>query len=191
MARTNDVCGHLDRKHHSKGRCRDCYAVFSYRTDPERRDKSRKKARDWYVANKERARNTGSAYRAANPEKIRDVQIAYRAANTEKLRAKNKAYAAAYPERTRAAQLRIKYGLTLEQYEQLLEKQEGLCAICQRERSTKRHLAVDHCHTTGKIRGLLCSTCNTALGKFRDSQILLHRAADYLDERGFTYEVPS
>lgn len=72
------------------------------------------------------------------------------------------------------------YGLTPEQYDDLLQAQSGLCAICHRLPSAKRRLAVDHDHATGKVRGLLCYRCNTALGAFADDARTLHRAAEYL-----------
>ncbi len=80
-----------------------------------------------------------------------------------------------------------RYGLTVESYDSLFERQGGLCAICRRpERAvmpsgdTKRRLAVDHCHTTGQVRALLCLACNTTLGKFEDDPDRLERAAEYL-----------
>jgi len=82
----------------------------------------------------------------------------------------------------RRKQLRIKYNMTVEEYDALLEKQNGVCAICQEACTTGRRLAVDHCHETGKIRGLLCTKCNNGLGSFRDSVKLLYRASDYLEE---------
>jgi hypothetical protein len=60
--------------------------------------------------------------------------------------------------------LKKAYGLSLTKYDELLEKQQGVCAVCERVCSTGRKLAVDHSHVTGKIRGLLCARCNLALG---------------------------
>lgn len=66
-------------------------------------------------------------------------------------------------------------------YLELLSRQGGRCAICGMEScSTNRAFAVDHCHDTGKIRGLLCFHCNTGLGKFKDSPELIQSAHDYL-----------
>ncbi len=79
----------------------------------------------------------------------------------------------------RRRELRRVYGLTLEMYDELLASQDGCCAIC-RDFSRGRPLHVDHCHTTGRVRGILCFTCNTALGKFRDSRDLLQKADQYL-----------
>lgn len=74
-----------------------------------------------------------------------------------------------------------KLGCTKELYYHLLEKQKGLCAICKRENVGKKRLAVDHDHETGKVRGLLCNLCNTALGAFDDNPEMLARALEYLN----------
>lgn len=72
---------------------------------------------------------------------------------------------------------------TSEERKLLYEKQEGKCAICARhETQFNRKLAVDHCHATGKIRGLLCSACNRALGLFRDKISSLNAATLYLNQ---------
>lgn len=83
--------------------------------------------------------------------------------------------------------LRTTYGITTEQYQEMLEKQGGKCAICKREQSARHgtngtifRLSVDHCHSTGKVRGLLCNDCNRAIGLLRDEVGLLQNAIDYL-----------
>lgn len=59
------------------------------------------------------------------------------------------------------------YGITLEKYNELFTQQEGCCAICKKHQiNFKRQLAVDHCHTTGIVRKLLCGSCNTHLGYY-------------------------
>lgn len=80
--------------------------------------------------------------------------------------------------------LKSQYGLSLEDYNNKLKEQNHRCAICNYDEtdSFKGLLFVDHCHTTGKIRGLLCHHCNTALGKFRDSKEILANAINYLDK---------
>lgn len=70
----------------------------------------------------------------------------------------------------------LKYGLTPQQFEEIFKKQEGRCAICRR--ATLLH--IDHNHKTGKVRGLLCYTCNSALGCVNDDPSLLSKAIDYL-----------
>ena len=73
------------------------------------------------------------------------------------------------------------YGITQDDYNLMLEKQQGLCAICKRPPKDDQILHVDHCHTTGKIRGLLCSSCNTSIGKLGGISGL-EAALDYLKE---------
>lgn len=73
-----------------------------------------------------------------------------------------------------------KYGLTLDDYNVLLDAQDGQCAICPAKPSN-RVLAVDHCHETGRVRALLCGACNLGLGNFRDNPERLRRAAEYLE----------
>lgn len=72
---------------------------------------------------------------------------------------------------------KYKYGLNPEDFDRLLDSQRGLCGICQTPISKP---CIDHCHITGKVRGLLCYCCNTALGKFRESPELLQKALNYL-----------
>lgn len=77
--------------------------------------------------------------------------------------------------------LNHKYGISLDDYENMFRLQGGLCKICQIPQSElKQNFAVDHCHKTGKIRGLLCKPCNQALGNFKDSVNLLESAINYL-----------
>lgn len=73
-----------------------------------------------------------------------------------------------------------KYGISLEEYNKILMTQNGVCAICGEKCSSGRNLAIDHCHSTGVIRGLLCGNCNLSIGKFKDSISILQNAINYL-----------
>ena len=73
-----------------------------------------------------------------------------------------------------------KYGITEDQYQQILKLQSGVCAICERHQRYRR-LSIDHSHKTGKVRGLLCNFCNRSLGRYGDSPIRLRKAAEYLE----------
>lgn len=76
---------------------------------------------------------------------------------------------------------KLRTGCTPEQYDYLYAKQNGCCAICGVHASElTKALSADHCHTTLKVRGLLCMPCNTGLGFFKDSKQLLQKAIDYL-----------
>ncbi len=103
------------------------------------------------------------------------------------LEIKAKIYRASNPEKvrqwSRTTSLWAYYRLTLEEYDKLAAQQKGLCALCGNPPATEgRHtrLQVDHCHKTGRIRGLLCNSCNNALGRLGDSVEGLQRAVDYL-----------
>lgn len=85
--------------------------------------------------------------------------------------------------------LKRKFNISREQYLQMVEAQNNLCKICGNPETTLSKgkdkiiaLAVDHCHTTGEVRGLLCNSCNAALGNFKDRSDLLQAAINYLKE---------
>jgi hypothetical protein len=82
-----------------------------------------------------------------------------------------------------------KYNITIEQYNEILEKQNGKCAICFSEKSRRNGktnqsepLAVDHCHKTGKVRGLLCTNCNVGIGLCKDNIELFYNCITYLQK---------
>jgi hypothetical protein len=73
-----------------------------------------------------------------------------------------------------------RYGLTKEEYETMFNNQNGLCLICKKQCSSGQNLSVDHCHKTGRIRGLLCKKCNSALGMLEDNIEYFQTAILYL-----------
>lgn len=83
----------------------------------------------------------------------------------------------------RNSRLRREFGITVKEYDEMLEQQNSKCALCDKDREDEdRNFAVDHNHSTGEIRGLLCRDCNYRLvGKFEDSNFL-RKMADYLDK---------
>ncbi len=83
--------------------------------------------------------------------------------------------------------LRDRFGITIEDYNRMLDEQNGACAICGRPETSMhqgkiRDLAVDHCHATGRVRGLLCGNCNNGLGRFEDDPDRMLAAAIYVIE---------
>ena len=83
--------------------------------------------------------------------------------------------------------LKKAYGITLDQYNDMLSKQDGKCMICLVDnnglyQNKKKAFAVDHCHTTGKIRGLLCGDCNSGIGLLKENIDLLNNAIKYLNK---------
>lgn len=104
--------------------------------------------------------------------------------------AKSRKYWDAHPEMrpkqresNRKAQFKRKYGITLEDYDNMLAEQDSKCAICRSPDigdASRQFLYVDHCHDSQKIRGLLCSPCNLGLGAFKDNIEFLESAIGYL-----------
>jgi hypothetical protein len=121
--------------------------------------------------NARRLSDMGDVQRAAHNRKHAAYQRVWRSKHAARLREES-GYGQRY--------LR-KYGLTPENFELLLNRQGGVCAICGTPPSQKKRLAVDHNHKTGAVRGLLCDSCNHAIGEMKDSPSLLRRAAKYLD----------
>lgn len=103
--------------------------------------------------------------------------------NTARARANRAEWHTKNRERQAAYKRRTVYGLTEDEYAQMLREQDNRCAICRRSRP----LEVDHCHGNGHVRGLLCGKCNSALGYLGDDPEVIQRAAQYLlDDRART-----
>ena len=120
-----------------------------------------------YLADPEAAIARVKRWQQANPDRVNATQRARRAKPEAKLR-------------ERAGHLMRKYGMTIEQYDAMLDAQGGGCFICSRPPREDISLHVDHDHFTGKIRGILCFCCNNALADFQDDPSLLRKAASYV-----------
>lgn len=142
------------------------------RRDPEK-DNARHRAK--YAADPEKYRRKAADWRAAHREK----HLASARASYQKKKAENpEAFLAAKRHKT----LKKNYGLTAVALEQMKVAQNYECKVCgvSPEQSGVNGLVVDHCHTTGRVRGLLCAPCNRALGQAKDNYDILFKAAGYL-----------
>ena len=118
-------------------------------------------AKDWYEINKEKAKKSKKAWREKNPDYFKE-----------------------YGERRRS----LRYGITIEQYNDLLDQQNNRCAICRQENEDGKPFHIDHDHSCCKgigscgecVRGLLCSHCNWMLGYARDNPETLEEGANYV-----------
>lgn len=117
---------------------------------------------------------------AANPEKYRKLRSARWNGRKEQERNYLKNRLKNNPAHYRERDLKRKYGITLADYLRLMDEQNHECAICA-DPSNGRRLDVDHCHSTGKVRGLLCRRCNLILGHAEDEPEVLILAASYLE----------
>jgi Autographiviridae endonuclease VII len=141
-------------------------------TKDERRIYQREHARRWRAEHPNYEVDRQRRWRLANPEKV--------AAQRERHLANRRALYLADPEKSRAVlrnQVFTRYGLTRESYNDLLESQDGLCDICAEPMELP---CIDHDHVTGEVRGLLCVSCNAAIGQFHDSVEVLESAIAYL-----------
>lgn len=130
------------------------------------------------------SRATSARYARSHPQLYRDLAKRWKSNNKEKIRESNKRSRkrlSLQPEKLLAIRLRRYPGFTLEKFKAMLDTQNGLCAIC--SKTQKPRLCVDHNHSTGVVRGLLCVKCNAGLGIFRDDPALMLRAIEYLQKR--------
>lgn len=116
---------------------------------------------------------------------VRLYGIKYREKNKKLIKRKKREYHKENPHIKRRSYLKLEYGLTLEDYDKLLKSQNGLCKICNADNPNceqHKHLYIDHCHSTGKVRGLLCGRCNSAIGHMKDNIEYFEKAIEYLKE---------
>lgn len=106
----------------------------------------------------------------------------YKANNRERLLAIERRRYKEKPHLRLGQKLRSRYGITLKQYQDMVEIQKGLCAVCFRpETSSKKRLSVDHNHETKKVRALLCHMCNAAIGYVKENPDIARNIATYLE----------
>lgn len=118
-----------------------------------------------------------------NRDKTRANSAKFAKVNRDKCNAKLKRYRKKYPEKEKSRRLKKRYGITLDDYNDMLKNQNECCDICKKHKTTwKIPLNVDHCHTTGKVRGLLCGQCNRGIGIFEDNPDFLENAKKYLEK---------
>lgn len=147
-------------------------------------------AREWYRKDPEKRQAVDRAYYERERERIlkrveqRTQTQSQDEERRERQRAWKRSYMREYRKNNYAVQkdreLRQQYGITLADYNAILESQGGCCAICGED--SRLHL--DHNHKTDEIRGILCQACNHGLGRFKDDPALLRKAADYLERTG-------
>ena len=133
---------------------------------PERVRESKRK---YYERNKEKVK----AAAKLNAKKHRDRVLAY---NAKYHRDRFKAD----PNYHRSRAIKRRYGITIEEFHRLIQAQGNACAICRRPMEQIERLHVDHCHRTGKVRGVLCLGCNVGIAHLQDDPLIALRASEYL-----------
>lgn len=143
-------------------------------------EKQRARNAAHYQANKDAYKNRSKAWREANPVKYREATKRHAEENRLKVMERSRQWYMENLERAKVTSRKNKlarYGLTMEAFDEMFQAQRGECLICQDVMSKP---AVDHCHASGKVRGLLCRKCNSALGLLKDCPETIRRAAEYL-----------
>jgi hypothetical protein len=135
-----------------RGDCKDCFRARAKARYPSVREANIARTRKWREDNLERYQANQRRMRGTPEGKMRQ----------------------------RAGHLMRKFGMTIEQYEAMLEAQGGGCFICGRPPRVDISLHVDHDHSTGKVRGILCFRCNNARADFQENTQLLRKAIGYL-----------
>lgn len=148
---------HPDKPHNARGLCHACYRRWWLGQDQDRRTRASATTTKWAKS------DAGVAYR----------KTAWASRTEDQVRS------------SKDGQLRRKYGLTLSHVEQMLAAQDHACQHCSRPvslfaKDKASSASVDHCHDTGRVRGILCHPCNTSLGQLGDTVEALERALAYL-----------
>lgn len=148
-----------DRKDGRTSRCKSCSNTYKREHAKTNASKLNEYGRLWRSTNKKKSSEYSKKWRSKNPEKVK--------------------------EQDRRHHLRTEYGLTPDQYDEMVSNQGGRCLVCLEIPMGKRGystLHVDHCHLTGRVRGLLCGRCNTALGSLRESEEITQNLVWYIQK---------
>jgi hypothetical protein len=148
--RTPTACPHADKAAWARGMCKACYDKWLKNHNPKYAESQKQNTERW------------------------------KSQNYDRIKASARARSIKQTPEYRRARLLANYGMTIDDYNSLLARQGGGCAVCHKPPS-KRSLHVDHCHETGVVRGLLCFRCNYGMSYFSEQPERLRQAADYLD----------
>ena len=145
----------------------------------EHKEKEKIRHQKYYKENKEKESARIRKYNQEHKEKSSVRQKRYYEIHKEERNAKARKYRQEHPGITRRWTLKYRYNLSLEQVDELLIKQDHKCLICENHLKEAQR-CVDHDHKTGKVRGILCQSCNRILGACGDDPNLLNNAIAYL-----------
>lgn len=131
-----------------------------------------------------------NSYRRNNLKKYKKYNLLYKKNNAKTIKIKRMIYLnkstikKKVSKQKRIVKLRLRYGITVDDYNKMLISQNYRCAICGEKQLNNKKLAVDHCHKTGKVRGLLCRNCNIGIGMLNDNPESLLKAYKYIKHYG-------
>lgn len=167
--------GHLSPRYASSGNCVQCIANARGKVEINQKGRSTKRSESNQLAALAAIENGFTEYKSTDPCPHGHYR---RYVTTNNCIDCNDAKRAERSEKARWSRIKKEYGLSEDQVQTMLVDQVNACAICSTDIATGYH--IDHCHTTGKVRSLLCSRCNQALGLLDEDQAKIQKAADYL-----------
>lgn len=132
--------------------------------------------------NPERFKEYAKTTRANNLEKMKEKRRRLYIQNREKELNQSHDYHVKNREALYFKKIKRLFNISIDEYKTMWDNQEGNCAICKSQPERDLNLCLDHCHETGKVRGLLCTKCNKALGLFKDNKEKLLDAIKYLEK---------
>jgi len=146
---------HPDKIIWARGMCKNCYDKWLKKNNPDYARRQKKNCEEWSKKHKEELNKYKKEYAK---KRVKDDPQYHSIRNLRQ------------------------YGMTLDDYDKMLERQNGVCAICGKEPPKDRRLHVDHCHETGFVRGLLCFRCNFGLSYFGEDVEIMKKAFEYLNK---------
>jgi hypothetical protein len=147
----------------------------------EQKEQRARYAKQWRADNPEKVAKHSKNSRIKNKDRVREQQRKWRNKNLEYQTQKSKEWYDNNKDRVRDLQLKKEFGISLDKYNEMRDTQNGVCFLCGGGPDARfKNLAVDHDHTTGKVRKLLCRGCNVGIGNLRDDPELLEKAAKYI-----------
>lgn len=141
---------------------------------------STKRNQVWREKNADKYRENNKKYYQDNKEKVLARAKRQYAENRSAGIDRAKQWHEKNPRKSKNAKLKYAFGITIDKYEEMLVQQEGVCAAC-KSPPDKRALAVDHCHESGLVRGLLCHPCNASLGLLRECPTRMDALKAYIN----------
>lgn len=160
----------------NKEKIRASAAVYYLRT----KEVNSKKSLEWRNKHREELRQKSRERYSREKEHCAAVNKAWRERNKERVTATAKAYREKNKDKIQAWYMRRRYGISIDDYMDILKKQGGKCAICGSKDFRGKLPHIDHDHITGEVRGLLCLNCNAGIGNLKDNSEIIRRALQYL-----------
>lgn len=137
--------------------------------------------KEWKKKNPDKVKAHARKSAEKHRERVRTYKKSWTENNKDHVKQKQRDWYEKSKRRIKSLYLQREFGITIEEYEHMAQAQNGACLLCGDLPNVRdKSLAVDHCHKTKKIRGLLCRGCNVGIGNLKDDPILLDKAAAYI-----------